>query len=438
MYCKLQKCSTLKYIRVLYKLLVYILGTAKHMIKIWKEKGYLNKQNLKTIQDVVDSSELPADVGKLPGTIDNFTFDGFTADELKNFYLLFSIYCLHDILPNRDLECLRKFVIACTYICNRVITTQDIKICDNYLIQFCKDVEILYGSQAVTPNMHLHGHLAECMLDYGPIYSFWLFSFERYNGLLGSIPTNKKGIEIQFMNRFVRESVLITKELPSTHKEVFSLLLNSVNSANADRGALNDMISLDFVPFLKFSSRFTDYSINDWALKDSNTVSVPGSKRMYTMTEAEHKNLTSCYQKMYPGLDTKDNFIPISCWKSKLVRVYKEMYGSQGSRSHRSSYVTAYWCGKDGFIESYNTMYFFARPGRIRYFISHLLYVDGVAQEHVFAVIEWFLPMGDEKRYKYGKPVEVWSSDLFEFDGEAMFMPVQRIKSKFMHIKFLQ
>ena len=65
------------------------------MIRIWKEKGYLNRENLKVIQDIVDSAEIPADVGKLPGTIDNFTFDGFTADELKNFFLLFAIYSLH-------------------------------------------------------------------------------------------------------------------------------------------------------------------------------------------------------------------------------------------------------------------------------------------------------------------------------------------------------
>ena len=44
-------------------------------------------------------------------------------------------------------------------------------------------MEIL-GQEYVTPNMHLHGHLIERLFDYGPIYSFWLFSFERFNGLL--------------------------------------------------------------------------------------------------------------------------------------------------------------------------------------------------------------------------------------------------------------
>ena len=41
--------------------------------------------------------------------------------------------------------------------------------------------------------MHLHLHLKECMLDYGPVYSFWCFSFERFNGILGKFNNNHIG-----------------------------------------------------------------------------------------------------------------------------------------------------------------------------------------------------------------------------------------------------
>ena len=34
------------------------------------------------VQEIVDKAEVPADVRKLPGKIDKFSFDGFTADEL--------------------------------------------------------------------------------------------------------------------------------------------------------------------------------------------------------------------------------------------------------------------------------------------------------------------------------------------------------------------
>ena len=38
-------------------------------------------------------------------------------------------------------------------------------------------------------NMHLHCHLRDILLDYGPVQSF---SFERYNGILGDLPTNHR------------------------------------------------------------------------------------------------------------------------------------------------------------------------------------------------------------------------------------------------------
>jgi hypothetical protein len=49
-------------------------------------------------------------------------------------------------------------------------------------------------------------HLAECVRDFGPIASFWCFSFERFNGLLGDLPTNNRSIELQVMKRFISDN----------------------------------------------------------------------------------------------------------------------------------------------------------------------------------------------------------------------------------------
>ena len=46
------------------------------------------------------------------------------------------------------------------------------------------------------------------MLDFGPSHAFWCFPFERYNGILGSYPTNKKAVEVQFMRKFVNSQSL--------------------------------------------------------------------------------------------------------------------------------------------------------------------------------------------------------------------------------------
>ena len=70
-------------------------------------------------------------------------------------------------------------------------------------MQFCRRSERLYGPNIVTPNMHMHAHLASCILDYGPIHGFWLFAFERYNGVLGSFPNNNRSIEVQLIERYI-------------------------------------------------------------------------------------------------------------------------------------------------------------------------------------------------------------------------------------------
>ena len=112
--------------------------------------------------------------GKIPTKISPY-FDGFDADEYKNWVLLFSTYVLDDLIPKRDKECFRKFASVCQYICKRINMT----IAHGLLIQFWKDFEILYGKEKVIPNMHLLLHLKDSLLDFGPIYSFCLFFFGR-------------------------------------------------------------------------------------------------------------------------------------------------------------------------------------------------------------------------------------------------------------------
>lgn len=58
--------------------------------------------------------------------------------------------------------------------------------------------------------MHMHLHLKDMILDYGPVYGFWLFSYERYNGILEQQPTNNCSIEIQL----IRDNNAYTMELP--------------------------------------------------------------------------------------------------------------------------------------------------------------------------------------------------------------------------------
>ena len=50
---------------------------------------------------------------------------------------------------------------------------------------------------------------------------FWLFSFERYNGILGKQSTNCGGIEIQLMSRFLKDNQVSSFSYPDEFVDEF-------------------------------------------------------------------------------------------------------------------------------------------------------------------------------------------------------------------------
>ena len=119
-------------------------------------------------------------------------------------FLIYGHICLTGILPTADLECWRQFVIACALLCSKSVTIETTEYAHGCIVRFCKLSSILYGKAFCTINMHLHCDLRDIILDYGPVHSFWLFSFERYNGILGDLPNNHRAITLQLMRKFTQ------------------------------------------------------------------------------------------------------------------------------------------------------------------------------------------------------------------------------------------
>lgn len=219
------------------------LGTAKHYLKsVWLDRGILSSDDFDSIQSKVNKVVVPADLGRIPYKIAS-GFSSFTADQFKNWVLYYSLLVLRDKLKDEHLECWRHFVLGCRLLCSKSITPEKLKLADALLLQFCKRTERLYGKDVITPNMHIHTHMRECVLDYGPLHGFWLFSFERFNGILGQQPNNNRSIEIQLMSRFLRDCIQTSMSYPQQFAEDFSPIF-------IDRrlvGTLSD--SLEPVPF---------------------------------------------------------------------------------------------------------------------------------------------------------------------------------------------
>ena len=192
---------------IIYPMHNLFLGTAKAVLKdVWLQ-NILGQNALPIIQGRVDSLKIPVSCGRLPKKIGS-GFAEFTAGQWKNWTNILLLYALRDQLPDEHFKCWEAFVLACRILVEPYISITELSKADLLLLQFCKRLQEIMGPESIKPNMHFQCHLVECVRDYGLTYVFWLFAFERYNGILGSFPNNQKTIEVQLMERFELESHL--------------------------------------------------------------------------------------------------------------------------------------------------------------------------------------------------------------------------------------
>ena len=274
-------------------------GTAKMIIRLWLELKVLHVDQLNIIQDRVDAVDTASNIGSIPRKIAS-SFGGFTAEQWMNWTVIFSIFALKDILPTSDLEIYRNFVLACKAITTKIISLPDIHLFERYILNFCEQFEQVYGRSKVTPNMHMHYHLADCVRDYGPVYSFWLFGFERYNGHLGKLPNNSRSIEMQLMRRFTRDAFVHSLNLPPVHSDKFMKHVSSLfNSESYNDCVLTDA---DVLKVLLLSKKSIPVSEQNWDFIDVYSVPKTSCK---TFSSDDFDFLKKMYLHLYPNLQEK-------------------------------------------------------------------------------------------------------------------------------------
>jgi hypothetical protein len=167
------------------------LGIARWIVKrIWIDEDKLLPDDLQKIQNKMDGFQIPSDLGRIPGKVHcGKGFSNFTADQWRNFFLVYATVVLWDHISPMDKKILTHFVRVCMILVNRILEVEDMREAHDRLVKIIQLIEENYGESKITPNLHLSLHLCECSFDYGPLYSFWCFSFERMNGFLGNLST---------------------------------------------------------------------------------------------------------------------------------------------------------------------------------------------------------------------------------------------------------
>ena len=394
------------------------LGTAKHTFETWINTGLLTKEKLKTMQERMDSFSLTSDLGRLPGSIEA-GYAGWTAAQWKNFVMYYSLYSIEKLLPDDHIHCWQNFVIACRYLCQPYITQTDLQIADRKLLDFLKGFKTLYGKDYFTINLHLHLHLKSVVENYGPVYGFWLFTFERYNGILGEFSTNCKSIEVQLMRKFLSSTIVYDKQfdLPC---EFYADLFPACETLLPD----DILTSIGRLSFSIQKACMGPITGKELAWLEVNGIQLPRHYKMRSFDQDDMKLLERCYECMYPNVDKERIVFAWLYRKYGHLTIGKMQYGSFSfMRLRNYSGIVASWLNDDLSIGASPL-----RAGDVMHYLQHTIFVDGKAQTHLFAMVRWLKKSNTNVR----NPLKAYKRGQHEDPSPASFIPVQRIYSRYI------
>ncbi|XP_070537876.1 uncharacterized protein [Ptychodera flava] len=403
-----------------------LLGTAKHVLKVWKERNVVSDDAMEEIQRRVNEMKTPSDVGRIPSKISS-GFSGFTADQWRNWTCIYSLYAIQGFVRGEHLDCWKQFVYACRVLCSRTVSVEKISAVHTYLRLFCKKFEKIYGPEMCTPNMHLHLHLKECLLDYGPAYSFWLFSCERYNGILGNFPTNNRAVEVQLMRKFMQGFQVYSMQCDSNDNLFSDMWLTFERNCTGSL-AMNENENNCYESYVK---KTCDNLKNVSFSEADSQVPIPPTVQSALDFE-DLEMLEDMYSYLYPSNSVK----VVIALTERFSRIFQDgqLYSLATPKSRENAHVVACWCDMDQHsgLLVINPKCQRERAGIItELFRSEIMLqvTNGKLKKvsHLIARVEWLTSHPFHNHF--GGDVTVWGTTT-ECTTSAQFIPLERIRSR--------
>lgn len=268
------------------------------------------------------------------------------------------------------------FVKSCYLLCRRSITTTQLLEGDMFLLDFCKKFAALYRRENCTINMHLHGHLVECIEDFGPVYAFWCFAYERMNGILGSYHVNNHHISIQLTIRFLYSKAYAPSRWPKKYADEY---LPFINNFTYEKGCLQQKtVEPEISTFIS-----------------DNIVALPPLQE-YALDQHEQEAMYLLYDSLLQSCTYR---ILVLSRRAKALLVQNVIIGAEGTRHTKSSFVLA----KNSTTNS-------VCLAEIVFFL-HCTAISNTTNSHTrrwVAAVKWY--MDHPCRVWFGNPVQVWST----------------------------
>ena len=375
-----------------------LLGSAKTFVKFWRKD--INLKSLEELQIVVDKFTIPAGVGRIPRKVES-GFSNFKAEQWKNWMFIYSLVCFKPLLTDMQYLIWVTFVQACSLFCSRAITHNNIIVADQLIHRYCCFFEELFGKENCYPNLHLHCHLKDCLLDYGPASAFWLFGFERLNGILGNVHTSNRAVEIQLLRKFISKQQIHSIIWPGSElSDLIKPLLSPPTKTEIDCGGI----------YVHVLNPFDIKSIN--IVNKSTKLLPPIKEKGFLVPEID--SLSQYFTIHFGNAFCK---VLILHYEAKSAIFNGEIFGSYFSRQRNSSLIMV-----STKADQSDTIYI---PNFITGFLKcHILFRDGQETKDYILVKVIPLQPHSKKNY-YPKPVEVWqmpNDDYLKDDSNAQYV----------------
>ena len=227
--------------------------------------------------------------------------------------------------------------------------------------------------------MHFQLHIKECVENYGSMYGFWLFSFERYDGILGSFHANNREVEVQLIRRFLTMSALddLKYLMPP---EFFHPLCSEIHQAND----IDGVVEHPMINSLWWSKVVGGLLIpNCTASTDPSVIRLPTRYRLCCFDGDEIGLLRTTYARLYPSLELSTEHLNSTFKKYSFLCIGEERLSSgMEDRVYKHARVMASWVGGEGQITLGQSS-----TERVKYYFEHSFEIDEQQYRYCFACV---------------------------------------------------
>lgn len=162
-------------------------GVVKKLLTLWFIPKFKNFPfSLFHVKDVINkmltSVKPPKFIHRFPRTIDDLLH--WKSSELQMWMFHYSMPILFGVMQTCYFNHYMFLVTAVSILNSDSVDKNIIDTAKFFLHKFVKDFEIKYGLEFCTINIHQLLHVAECVKNIGPLWSFTCYPYENLNGLL--------------------------------------------------------------------------------------------------------------------------------------------------------------------------------------------------------------------------------------------------------------